>query len=100
MVPIIALLKHRVFVEGKLLGITLFDQMGVEVGKELANRSQPQSSNARHLPQIKNGSTAALVRLHRENTLTDDQSHFNFAKLNSGSVRGSAPPIPKPARRR
>jgi glucose-6-phosphate isomerase len=34
---IIALYEHRVFVEGKILGINSFDQWGVELGKELAN---------------------------------------------------------------
>ncbi len=33
---IIALYEHRVFVEGKILGINSFDQWGVELGKELA----------------------------------------------------------------
>ena len=30
---IIALYEHRVFVEGKILGINSFDQWGVELGK-------------------------------------------------------------------
>ena len=34
---IIALYEHRVFVEGKILGINSFDQWGVELGKDLAN---------------------------------------------------------------
>ena len=33
---ILALYEHRVFVEGKILGINSFDQWGVELGKELA----------------------------------------------------------------
>ena len=35
---IIALYEHRVFVEGVILGINSFDQWGVELGKELADR--------------------------------------------------------------
>ena len=33
---IIALYEHRVFVEGKILGMNSFDQWGVELGKELS----------------------------------------------------------------
>ncbi|MGH8727549.1 MAG: glucose-6-phosphate isomerase, partial [Burkholderiales bacterium] len=35
---LIALYEHRVFVEGVVLDINSFDQWGVELGKELANR--------------------------------------------------------------
>ena len=35
---IVALYEHRVFVEGVVLGLNSFDQWGVELGKELANR--------------------------------------------------------------
>ncbi|MFV1292814.1 hypothetical protein QMK83_30000, partial [Klebsiella pneumoniae] len=34
--------EHRVFVNGVLLGINSFDQWGVELGKELANRITPE----------------------------------------------------------
>jgi glucose-6-phosphate isomerase len=38
---LIALYEHRVFVEGVIWGINSFDQMGVELGKELATGLQP-----------------------------------------------------------
>ncbi len=38
---IIALYEHRVFVEGAILGINSFDQWGVELGKELADKLAP-----------------------------------------------------------
>ncbi|MFO6463743.1 glucose-6-phosphate isomerase [Jannaschia sp. KMU-145] len=38
---IVALYEHRVFVEGKVLGINSFDQWGVELGKELATSLGP-----------------------------------------------------------
>lgn len=38
---IIALYEHRVFVEGIILGINSYDQWGVELGKELANKLTP-----------------------------------------------------------
>ena len=38
---IIALYEHRVFVEGVIWGLNSFDQWGVELGKELANKMLP-----------------------------------------------------------
>jgi glucose-6-phosphate isomerase len=38
---IVALYEHRVFVEGVIWGINSFDQWGVELGKELANKMLP-----------------------------------------------------------
>ncbi|MFO0553210.1 MAG: glucose-6-phosphate isomerase [Polyangiaceae bacterium] len=39
---IIALYEHRVFVMGAIWGINSFDQWGVELGKQLANRILPE----------------------------------------------------------
>ncbi|MGH1446072.1 MAG: glucose-6-phosphate isomerase [Cognatishimia sp.] len=49
---IIALYEHRVFVEGTILGINSYDQWGVELGKELAQKLAPAVEE--------NGSTADL----------------------------------------
>lgn len=38
---LLALYEHRTFVEGVLLGINSFDQFGVELGKQLADRILP-----------------------------------------------------------
>jgi glucose-6-phosphate isomerase len=39
---LVALYEHKVFVQSVLLDINAFDQYGVELGKELANRIQPE----------------------------------------------------------
>ena len=59
---IIALYEHRVFVEGKILGINSFDQWGVELGKDLANgletilMGEPESKDL-------NTSTQSLIKV-------------------------------------
>ena len=44
---LIALYEHIVFVQGVVWGIDSFDQWGVELGKELANRITPELSGRR-----------------------------------------------------
>ena len=59
---IIALYEHRVFVEGKILGINSFDQWGVELGKELANDLEKvliDGSKSKNL----NSSTENLIKI-------------------------------------
>jgi len=59
---IIALYEHRVFVEGKILGINSFDQWGVELGKELANDLETillENSESKEL----NTSTQNLIKI-------------------------------------
>ncbi|WP_274378848.1 glucose-6-phosphate isomerase [Alkalilacustris brevis] len=60
---IIALYEHRVFVEGVILGINSFDQWGVELGKELAQRLLPAVEGG-PLPET-DASTRALLRYLR-----------------------------------
>jgi glucose-6-phosphate isomerase len=66
---LIALYEHIVFVQGVVWGIDSFDQWGVELGKELANRITPELTGDRageHDP-----STAAMIdwyRAHRGET--------------------------------
>ena len=38
---LIALYEHKIFVQGAIWGINSFDQMGVELGKELARSLVP-----------------------------------------------------------
>jgi glucose-6-phosphate isomerase len=62
---LIALYEHIVFVQGVVWGIDSFDQWGVELGKELANRITPELTGEKigeHDP-----STAAMVAWYRAN---------------------------------
>jgi glucose-6-phosphate isomerase len=42
---LIALYEHKIFVQGVILNIFSFDQWGVELGKQLANRILPELQN-------------------------------------------------------
>jgi glucose-6-phosphate isomerase len=60
---LIALYEHIVFVQGAVWGIDSFDQWGVELGKELANRVTPEltgEATGEHDP-----STAGLIAWYR-----------------------------------
>ena len=60
---LVALYEHIVFVQGVVWGIDSFDQWGVELGKELANRITPEltgDATAEH-----DASTAALIEWYR-----------------------------------
>ena len=57
---LIALYEHRVFVEAQLFGINAFDQWGVELGKELANKLVPVVTGD-VTAEGRDGSTAGLV---------------------------------------
>ena len=57
---LIALYEHIVFVQGVVWGIDSFDQWGVELGKELANRITPGAHRRRRLGEH-DSSTAAMI---------------------------------------
>ncbi len=60
---LIALYEHIVFVQGVVWGIDSFDQWGVELGKELANKITPELTGGavgEHDP-----STQALIDWYR-----------------------------------
>lgn len=57
---IVALYEHRVFVEGVILGINSYDQWGVELGKELANKLLPAVEEGADLSDV-HPATRALV---------------------------------------
>ena len=62
---LIALYEHIVFVQGVVWGIDSFDQWGVELGKELANRITPEltgDSTGEH-----DSSTTAMIDWYRTN---------------------------------
>jgi glucose-6-phosphate isomerase len=60
---LIALYEHIVFVQGAVWGIDSFDQWGVELGKELADRITPELTGAASGEH--DGSTAALIEWYR-----------------------------------
>ena len=57
---IVALYEHRVFVEGVILGINSYDQWGVELGKELANKLLPAVEKGADLSEV-HPATASLI---------------------------------------
>lgn len=58
---IVALYEHRVFVEGVILGINSYDQWGVELGKELANKLLPAVEEDADLSEV-HPATSAIIR--------------------------------------
>ena len=63
---LVALYEHKVFVQSVIWDIDPFDQWGVELGKELANRLAPIVDNASAPLDGLDGSTAGLIRWRRE----------------------------------
>ena len=61
---LIALYEHIVFVQGTVWGINSFDQWGVELGKELANRITPELSGD-PTPSEHDTSTNAAITWYR-----------------------------------
>jgi glucose-6-phosphate isomerase len=62
---LIALYEHIVFVQGAIWGINSFDQWGVELGKELANRITPELTGEPR-PELHDSSTNALIDWYRQ----------------------------------
>jgi len=61
---IIALYEHRVFIEGVIWGINSFDQWGVELGKELANKMMPLVENTKSASESDASTKGLLNALH------------------------------------
>jgi glucose-6-phosphate isomerase len=62
---LVALYEHSVFVQGTIWDIDSFDQWGVELGKQLAQRIIPELTSASE-PELKHdSSTNALIRRYR-----------------------------------
>ena len=57
---LVALYEHAVFTQGAIWGVGPFDQWGVQLGKELANRIVPELAGGRELRH--DSSTNALIR--------------------------------------
>jgi glucose-6-phosphate isomerase len=62
---LLAFYEHKVFAQGVVWGINSFDQWGVELGKELAQRIAPELGAAAEPAASHDSSTAALIRLYR-----------------------------------
>jgi glucose-6-phosphate isomerase len=62
---LIALYEHKVFIQGAIWDINSYDQWGVELGKALAKRLEPQLTAATADTSDLDGSTAALVERYR-----------------------------------
>jgi glucose-6-phosphate isomerase len=66
---LIALYEHKVFVQGVIWNINSFDQWGVELGKELANKLTPIIADSSRSTEAFDASTAGLIaaaRAYRE----------------------------------
>jgi glucose-6-phosphate isomerase len=61
---LVALYEHSVFVQGCIWDIDSFDQWGVELGKQLANRIAPELHDA--MPPQHDSSTNALILRYRK----------------------------------
>ncbi len=57
---LIALYEHKIFTQGAILNIYTFDQWGVELGKQLANRILPELADREEVTSH-DGSTNALI---------------------------------------
>mgnify|MGYP006287302913 CR=1 FL=1 len=62
---LIALYEHKVFVQGAIWNINSFDQMGVELGKQLAKTILPELTGAAPLHDHDASTTGLLTRLQR-----------------------------------
>ena len=61
---LVALYEHAVFVQGVVWGINPFDQWGVELGKVLAKRIEPELVPG--VDPCHDSSTNALIRRYRQ----------------------------------
>jgi glucose-6-phosphate isomerase len=61
---LIALYEHVVHVQGTIWGVNSYDQWGVELGKELANRITPELTGA-PTPEAHDSATNALIAWYR-----------------------------------
>jgi glucose-6-phosphate isomerase len=62
---LVALYEHSVFTQGVIWNIDSFDQWGVELGKELAQRIVPELESPAEPPLAHDSSTNALIRRYR-----------------------------------
>jgi len=63
---LIALYEHVTFVQGVIWNVNSFDQWGVELGKELAKRTQAEIASSVEPALTHDSSTNALIRRYRK----------------------------------
>ncbi len=63
---LVAIYEHKVFTQGVIWNVNSFDQWGVELGKELANRLAPIVEDASKSTDELDGSTAGLIGWRRK----------------------------------
>ena len=63
---LIALYEHKIFVQGVIWGVNSFDQWGVELGKQLAERILPELESERPAKLEHDSSTSQLIEWFRE----------------------------------
>ncbi|HWG23559.1 glucose-6-phosphate isomerase [Actinospica sp.] len=64
---LVALYEHKVFTQGAVWNINSFDQWGVELGKVLAKKIEPElTADGTPLPEAHDSSTDALVGKYRD----------------------------------
>jgi glucose-6-phosphate isomerase len=62
---LIALYEHKIFVQGVIWNIFSFDQYGVELGKQLANKILPELENEEKI-ESHDDSTNNLINIYKE----------------------------------
>jgi glucose-6-phosphate isomerase len=62
---LIALYEHKIFVQGVIWNIFSFDQYGVELGKQLANKILPELENEEKI-ETHDSSTNSLINIYKE----------------------------------
>ncbi len=63
---LVALYEHKVFTQGAIWHINSFDQWGVELGKVLAKRIEPELTSETEPELAHDGSTNNLIRRYRQ----------------------------------
>jgi glucose-6-phosphate isomerase len=63
---LVALYEHKVFTQGTIWGINSFDQWGVELGKQLAQRIVPELEATGEPALSHDSSTTVLIRRYRQ----------------------------------
>jgi glucose-6-phosphate isomerase len=61
---LIALYEHKIFVQGVIWNIFSFDQWGVELGKQLANKILPELQDDNNV-ETHDSSTNNLIKLYK-----------------------------------
>jgi glucose-6-phosphate isomerase len=59
---LIALMEHKVFLAGRMLGINSFDQWGVELGKEICGQLVPMVTGEKPMTGLDSSTEALLAR--------------------------------------